>query len=179
MSLEKYTDLELTRLLKSLILERNDISQRYKEESFELINQFNLLPSVVEYEDIIRIERKTLDKLYDKLIEDTQNYVRKIRVYYEQEVSKYQESIHNNFYTYSIDEFIDYAYEVSKFLEDNSLDLVHIGINQANIDKFNAQLFDLKKLNNELTNKIKEWEENRKSILTNIKFRIADLQSDK
>ncbi len=178
MSLEKFTELELCRLLKTLILDRKDISQGYKEDAFELINQFNLLPTTLEFDDIIKHEKKTLDKLYDKLIDDTQNYVRKIKVFYEQEVSKYDHLIHNNFYDLTIDKFIDYAYDISVFLEDNHLDLVHIGIIQSNIDKYNAQLFDLKKLNIELNSKVGDWENNRNTILNRIKDKIIDLQND-
>lgn len=178
MNLENLTELELCRLLKSLILDRKDISHKYREDAFELINQFNLMPSSLEFDEIIKLEKKTLDKLYDKILDDTQSIVRKIKVFYEQEVSKYNEIINSNFYQLSIDKFIDYAYEVSGFLEDNSLDLVHIGIVQSNIDKYNAQLFDLKKLNLELNTKIEDWKTNRQAILTKIINKIKDLQAD-
>lgn len=178
MYLDKYTELELSRLLKNLVLEADDISANYKEESFELIDKFNTFPSSIEFEENILSEKKILDKMFGRMLDITQNFVRKIKVFFEESISTYQNIIHNNFYQFSIDEFIDYAYEVSKFLEDHQYELMHVGINQAKIDNYNAQLFDLRKLNNDMISKVKEYEEEKKIILDKIKDKIIDLSEN-
>ncbi len=178
MYLDKFSELELSRLLKNLVLDSDDISLNYKEEAFELIDKFNTFPSTFEFEENIRSEQKVLDKMFGRLLDITQNFVRKIKVYFEDSVSTYDKVIHNNFYQLSIDKFIEYAYEVSKFLEDHQYELMHVGINQAKIDNYNAQLFDLRKINNEFIAKVKEYEDEKKIILDKIKFKIEELSKD-
>ncbi len=63
-------------------------------------------------------------------------------------------------------------------MEDHQYELMHVGINQAKIDNYNAQLFDLRQLNNEMISKVREYEEGKKVILDKIKENILDLSEN-
>lgn len=175
MNLDKYTELELTRLLRNLA---EDQSEELVNQSDELIKQYNRLPSQFEFEDQTKEHKKHLDKHFDRMLDATQNYVRKIKVFYEDNTSAYDSVIHNNFYTFTIDKFIDYAYEVSKFLEDRTYELYSIGINQAKIDDFNSKLFDLRELNNTYLKKQQDYTATKSNIINEIKKIIINIQEN-
>ena len=151
MSLEKYSDLELSRLLRNLL---DGQKSETIEKGESLLNEYNLLPSQYEFDLSMKEHKKQLEKVHNRMVDITQKYVRKIKIFYDEEVSKYEGVIHNDFYNYNIDSFVDYAYEVSRFLEDNLYELSSLGIYQAKIDEFNSELFDLKELNNVYLEKI-------------------------
>lgn len=172
MSLEKYSDLELSRLLRNLLEGQN---AEIIAEGEILLSKFNQLQTQFEFEESLKIHKKQLNKVFDRMINKTQNYVRKIRIFYEDEVSKYEGVIHNDFYNYNIDSFVDYAYEVSRFLEDNLYELIELGINQTQIDEFNSNLFDLRELNTIYQNKLNKYTETKNNIINNIKNMINKL----
>lgn len=169
MSLEKYSDLELTRLLKNL-LEGQKVETIEKGEF--LLNEYNLLPSQYEFDLSMKEHKKQLEKVHNRMVDTTQKYIRKIKIFYEDEVSRYEGVIHNDFYNYSIDGFVDYAYEVSIFLEDNLYELSSLGIYQAKIDELNSELFDLKELNTTYQNKINKFIDSKNEIISKIKSMI-------
>ena len=169
MSLDKFTDLELTRILKNLL---DEVNYPFSHIGKDLINQFNNLPTEYEFAESVKELKKQLEKVSNRMMNETQKYVRKIRIFYENDVSKYEGVVHNDFYTYTIENFVDYSYEVSRFLEDNSYELIELGINQTQIDEFNSNLFDLRELNTIYQNKLNKYTETKKNIINNIKNMI-------
>lgn len=169
MSLDKFTDLELTRILKNLL---NEVNYPFSHIGRDLINQFNNLPTEYEFAESVKELKKQLEKVSNRMMNETQKYVRKIRTFYDDDTSKYEGVIHNDFYSFEIDKFIDYSYEVSRFLEDNCYELMPAGINQTLIDNYNASLFDLRELNTIYQNKLNKYTETKKNIINNIKNMI-------
>ncbi len=172
MSLEKYSDLELSRLLRNLL---DGQKSETIEKGESLLNEYNLLPSQYEFDLSMKEHKKQLEKVHNRMVDITQKYVRKIKIFYDEEVSRYEGVIHNDFYNYNIDSFVDYAYEVSRFLEDNLYELIELGINQTQIDEFNSNLFDLRELNTIYQNKLNKYTETKNNIINNIKNMINKL----
>lgn len=172
MSLDKFNDLELTRLLRNIIEEEGEDTQK---KANDLLEEFSNLPSEHEFDESMKVHKKLLDKSLDRMLDQTQSFIRKIKIYYENEVSRYEGMVTNEFYTYSIDKFIDFAYDISRFLEDNSLDMSAMGITQSKVDDFNSKLFDLRDLNNSYLDKINTYKNKKTELIDNIKELIEKL----
>ena len=94
MSLEKYSDLELSRLLRNLL---DGQKSETIEKGESLLNEYNLLPSQYEFDLSMKEHKKQLEKVHNRMVDITQKYVRKIKIFYDEEVSKYEGVIHKDY----------------------------------------------------------------------------------